>query len=95
MIKVVARKLVNEGKVEEVIGLYDQLVEASRKEEGCIKYELYQDEEDPRVLAVMEEWESKEALNKHMKTEHFIKLVPMIGGLTEKKVDKNIYNKII
>lgn len=95
MIKVVARKLVNEGKVEEVIGLYYKLVEASRKEEGCIKYELYQDEEDPRVLAVMEEWECKEALDKHMKTEHFTKLVPMIGELTAKKVDKNIYNKII
>jgi quinol monooxygenase YgiN len=95
MIKVVARKFVNEGKVEEVIGFYEQLVEASRKEDGCIKYELYQDEEDPRVLAVIEEWESKEALNNHMRTEHFIKLVPMIAELTAKKVDKNIYNKVI
>jgi quinol monooxygenase YgiN len=95
MIKVVARKLVNEGKIEEVIALYEKLVQATRKEEGCIKYELYQDESDPRVLAVIEEWENKDALNKHMKSEHFTILVPMIGKLTANKPDLNIYNKII
>lgn len=95
MIKVVARKLVNEGKIEEVKTLYEQLVQASRKEEGCIKYELYQDESNPQVLAVIEEWENKDALNKHMKSEHFTSLVPMIGKLTANKPDMNIYNKII
>lgn len=95
MIKVVARKLVNEGKIDQVISLYEQLVQASRKEAGCIKYELYQDEKDAKVLAVIEEWENKEALNKHMQSEHFTTLVPMIGSLTDKKQDLNIYNKII
>lgn len=95
MIKVVARKLVNEGKIEEVKTLYEQLVQASRKEEGCIKYELYQDESNPQILAVIEEWENKDALNKHIKSEHFTSLVPMIGKLTANKPDMNIYNKII
>lgn len=95
MIKVVAKKLVNEGKVEEVIKLYEELVKETRKEEGCIKYELYQDEKDPRVLAVIEEWESRDALEKHMNSEHFVRIVPMIGELAEKKKDMNIYNKLI
>lgn len=95
MIKVVAKKLIQEGKVEEVIKLYKELVEASRKEEGCIKYELYEDEKDSRILAVIEEWESKEDLDKHMNSEHFTRLVPMIGELTEKKLDMNVYNKLI
>lgn len=95
MIKVVAKKLVNEGKVEEVIELYEELVRETRKEEGCIKYELYQDEKDSRILAVIEEWESKDALEKHMNSEHFVRIVPMIGELAEKKKDMNIYNKLI
>lgn len=95
MIKVVAKKLVNEGKVEEVIKLYEELVRETRKEEGCIKYELYQDEKDSRILAVIEEWESKDALEKHMNSEHFVRIVPMIGELAEKKKDINIYNKLI
>lgn len=95
MIKVVAKKIVNEGKVEEVIKLYEELVQATRKEEGCIKYELYQDEKDSRILAVIEEWESKYVLDKHMKTEHFTRIVPMIGEFTSNKTDINIYNKLI
>ncbi len=94
MIKVVAKKLVKEGKLEEVVSLYDQLVQATRKEKGCIKYELYQDDKESRILAVIEEWESKEALDKHMKTEHFTRIVPMIGELTE-KAEINIYNRLI
>lgn len=94
MVKVVAKKFVSEDKIEEVVKLYEELVEATRKEEGCIKYELYQDEKDSRILAVIEEWESRDALNKHMNSEHFMKLVPMIGALTG-KTDMNIYKKLI
>lgn len=95
MIKVIAKKLANEGQLEKVINLYEELAEASRKEKGCIKYELYQDEKDSNVLAVIEEWESKAALDKHKNSEHFVKIVPMIGNLTSKKVDINTYIKLI
>ncbi|MBV7274253.1 antibiotic biosynthesis monooxygenase [Clostridiaceae bacterium UIB06] len=95
MIKVVAKKNVNEGEVEKVIKLYEELVRETRKETGCIKYELYQDEKNINILAVIEEWEDKECLNKHMNSEHFIRIVPMIRELTSEKSDMNIYNKLI
>lgn len=93
--KLVVKKLIKEGKVEEVIKLYKELVDLSRKEEGCIAYELYQDEKDSRVLAVIEEWQSKDVLDKHTNSHHFTRLVPMISELTEKKLDMNVYNKLI
>lgn len=95
MIKVIAKKLVNEGQLQKVINLYEELAESSRKEEGCIKYELYQDDKDCNVLAVIEEWESNDALAKHKNSEHFVRIVPMIGNLTSKKVDMNTYKKLI
>lgn len=94
MVKVVAKKHVNEGKLDEVIELYKELVEASRREEGCIKYELYRDEKDALTVAVIEEWENKDALNKHSKSEHFTRIVPMIAELTS-KVGTDVYNKLI
>lgn len=94
MVKVVAKSLISEGKVEEVIKLYQELVQETRKEDGCIKYELYQDGKDTKTLAVIEEWESKEALDNHMKTEHFTRIVPMIGEFVVEKT-VNIYNKLI
>ena len=93
--KLIAKKLIKEGKVTDAIKLYEELVQFSRKEEGCLAYDLFQDEKDSSILAVIEEWESKEALEKHTNSQHFTKLVPMLGELTEEKLGMNIYNKII
>lgn len=89
MIKIVVKKKIKEGKIDEAIKLYGELVSASQKEEGCIHYNLYQDNDDENVLLIIEEWESQEALEKHNATEHFTRLVPMIAEL----VDKSEMNK--
>ena len=75
MIKVVAKGYFLEGKAEEAIKLYEELVEKTRKEEGCISYSLFRDIEDDSILTMIEEWESKDALDKHFKTEHFTRPV--------------------
>jgi quinol monooxygenase YgiN len=95
MIKLVVKKFIKEDKVDETIKLFGQLVEATRKEEGCIKYELYQDEKDATILAIIEEWESKEALAKHTTSEHFTRIVPMIAELTSKDSEMNTYIKLV
>jgi quinol monooxygenase YgiN len=93
MIKVIAKNKVMNDKIEMVINLYEELVIATRKEDGCIKYELYQDETDPAVLTMIEEWEDKDALDKHMKTEHFCRIVPMVGDFVMES-GLNIYHKV-
>lgn len=95
MVKVVARNFIQEDKFEEVIELYKELVEMTRKEEGCIKYEMYQDEKETRILTMIEEWESRNALDNHLKSEHFTRIVPMLRKLMSKETDMNVYNKLI
>lgn len=95
MVKVVARNYIQEHKIEEVIELYKELVELTRKEEGCIKYELYQDEKDKKIVTMIEEWENREALEAHLKSEHFTRIVPMLGKFRLKETDMNVYNKLI
>lgn len=55
MIKVVANFFVQKNEIDEFIELSKELVEMSRKDSGCIKYELYQDNENPRIFAIIEE----------------------------------------
>lgn len=95
MIKVVAKNFAKEDKINEILELYKELVELTRKEEGCIKYELYQDEKDFTILKIIEEWESRQALDKHFKSEHFTRIVPVVGKFMSKEGDINIYNKLI
>ncbi len=93
MIKVVAKNKINVDKVEIVLSMYEELVKATRMEEGCIAYELFQDVEDSSVLTMIEEWEDKASLDQHMKTEHFMRIVPMVGKFVEESA-LNIYHKV-
>jgi quinol monooxygenase YgiN len=93
MIKVVAKSKVMEDKIEEVLNLYQELVIETRKEDGCIQYELYQDNEDSSVLAMIEKWEDKAALDNHMQTEHFKRIVPIVGKFVVEST-LNIYHKM-
>ena len=46
------------------------LVEPTRKEPGCLCYNLHQSKADPTQFMFYEQWASKEALDAHGKTPH-------------------------
>ena len=43
MIKVIAKFFVNQNKIDKFIQLAKELIENTRKENGCIKCELFED----------------------------------------------------
>ncbi|HCX62357.1 putative quinol monooxygenase [Sedimentibacter sp.] len=94
MIKVVAKGTYFDGRAEEAIELYRELVLETRREDGCISYSLFRDVKNASILTMIEEWESKEALDAHMKTEHFTRIVPIISKL---RIDSelNIYELVM
>jgi quinol monooxygenase YgiN len=59
-------------RAEELKKILLGLIEPTRKESGCIKYELYQDITNPGLFTFVEEWESQEHLDVHMKTPHLV-----------------------
>lgn len=94
MIRVVAKNIVKQDKIEEFFALAEQLVEATNKyDEGCIHYELYRDINHPQQLTFIEEWESMEALEKHMAAAHFKELVPKLGAFADGPEDVALYQK--
>ncbi len=44
--------------------------EACYREEGCIRYDLFVDCDDPTKFTFIEEWSSREALAKHGQSAH-------------------------
>ena len=64
---VVARFTIQADKTEEFARVANEfLVAPSQQEKGCIRYELWQDNEDPTLFAMVEEWESDEDLDAHL-----------------------------
>ena len=81
VIRVLVPTTVEQGDLAEVLRLYDELVTETRKEDGCINYELLQRTENPCELVLVEEWESQEHLDAHTHTEHFVRLVEALDKL--------------
>ena len=94
MIKVVAKNFAKEENVGKIIELCEELVRETRKEEGCYSYSLYMDSKDKTILTFIEEWEDKDALKRHLKTEHFTKIFPKVSELMAKDAEMNIYNLV-
>lgn len=61
-----------EGKREEYIEkLKSQgIVDAIRKEDGCIRYDYYFSEKDPDEILLLEAWESKNHQQIHLEQPH-------------------------
>ena len=70
-VKVVTRVVAQADKTEEVRDLLRSLVEPTRGEPGCLRYELLQNRSDPKDFTIIQEWESDETLEAHFDTAHF------------------------
>lgn len=77
-----------ENKKQEFIELAEELIKATRNEKGCISYILCEDIKEENILVFVEQWESQEALDGHMKSKHFIEIVPRLNKF--KKFDSEI-----
>jgi quinol monooxygenase YgiN len=88
MTAVIAKYTLQEGKTEEFTQIVKQLVEATRKEEGCILYECCKSDDDPLKYMMMEKWASRECFDSHIKSAHFLELGPkMRAFLTDRTVE--------
>ena len=93
MIKVVAKSVVKKGKLEKYKEIVDELIDKTRNEEKNISYELYQDIDNPQIMTFIEEWKDQAGLDKHMNSEHFVKIVPQLNKLRETG-EVNVYQKV-
>lgn len=69
-VRVVARIVARPDKVEELRALLMSLIEPTRKEPGCIAYELLQNKADETDFTFVEEWQDDAALDAHLASPH-------------------------
>ncbi|MEV0947032.1 putative quinol monooxygenase [Rhodococcus sp. NPDC049939] len=55
------------------------LAAESRKEEGCISYELFESQGQPGTFVTVEVWATQAAIDAHMKSPHFQSAVGLFG----------------
>lgn len=77
---IVARIEAGPGKSEQVKAALMGLIEPTRKEVGCIQYDLHQDNENPAVFLFYETWASRELWQAHMNAPHLVEYMKATEG---------------
>lgn len=71
-LRVLAKLKVNPEYRIDVIREFEILVIQSRKEDGCVQYDLHYDVNDINTLIFFEIWKSENEFEAHKKSNHFI-----------------------
>ncbi|MEJ2725035.1 MAG: antibiotic biosynthesis monooxygenase [Deltaproteobacteria bacterium] len=66
------------------------MFELAGKEKGCLSYDVFCDMEDNHVFSLIEEWETREDLDRHIRSERFSVLLGT-KSLLAKPSEINIY----
>jgi len=77
-------------KVDLVKAELQKLIETTRGEEGCIQYDLHQDNEDPAHFLFYENWESRDLWRAHMDAPH----IAAYAAATNRAVEKFTLNEM-
>jgi len=84
MIVVTGRVQVPAERREQFVAIATDMCAASRDDDGCIGYRVYEDLEQPSRYVFIEEWRDDEALQSHFSQPHtgrfMAALVPMLGA---------------
>jgi len=79
------------GKEKELEAAFAPCVAATKKEAGCLAYELNRDPDDPSVYLMYEKFKGLAALEAHLKEAHTVKLLEALGPLTDGGPKAKVY----
>lgn len=82
------------GKEEEAAEALRSLVEPTHREDGCILYALHQGADDPRRLAFVERWTSRELLDAHLGSDHVQSALARVEELFGDSADIVVYDAV-
>jgi len=93
-ITVVATFQARPGKETELRTALIGLLAPTRKEAGCLNYDLHTSPEDPAMFLFHENWTSKELLDAHLKSPHVAALLPRVDELCTAFPEIKVWEKI-
>ena len=79
------------GQEKELEAAFAPCIAATKKEAGCLAYELNRDPDEPTTYVMFEKFKNLAALEAHLKLEHTAKLFKAIEPLTDGGPKAKVY----
>jgi quinol monooxygenase YgiN len=93
-IRVVARALARTASRQLLCDALSACVAPTRREPGCVRYELAQSVTDPDEFVMLEEWRSQADLDAHMASPHVAQLLQAIPAFVAAAPEIKTYRVI-
>ena len=71
---------------QKALKLMENMVVETKKEEGCIRFEMIEDRGRDPYFFLNEVWDNKEFHKKHMQSSHFKEFISRIKDILQSKV---------
>ena len=70
--KKLVKLLIKTDAIEHFKDEFKSFIDVTRKEAGCLSFQLFQDADNPQIFFVSEEWASEEDMINHENSKHFL-----------------------
>jgi quinol monooxygenase YgiN len=70
------------------------LLAPTRRERGCINYDMHQSPNDPGMFLFHENWASEEDLKRHFETPHIKRWIQEAEALLAEPMDLTLWRKV-
>ncbi|NIO09109.1 MAG: antibiotic biosynthesis monooxygenase [Deltaproteobacteria bacterium] len=87
---IVARIEAKKDRVDLVKSELLKLIDTTRKEKGCLQYDLHQDNDNPTVFLFFENWTNRDLWQAHMNNTH----IKAYRNATEGAIESFILNEM-
>jgi len=93
-LRVVAHLIARSDRIDETLDVLKGLIEPTRAETGCIRYELHRNMSKPADLTFIEEWTDDDALDAHLVSEHLTAAQVKLAELLAEPADIRRYRLV-
>jgi (4S)-4-hydroxy-5-phosphonooxypentane-2,3-dione isomerase len=82
------------GKEAEVAGLFSKLTEESRKEPGCLMFQVHRHRTEPRRFFIYEQYKDDAAIETHRTSPYFLQYVKKDLPKVADRVEGNLFEPL-
>lgn len=92
---VIAKFLAKNGKEVELLGALKKLMNPTHKEIGCVRYELNQNVENPRILTYVEKFRDQAAFEVHKNSDYIVDFFKTAAPLLVQEQDVTFHRELL
>jgi (4S)-4-hydroxy-5-phosphonooxypentane-2,3-dione isomerase len=94
MVVLVVTWVAKAGRENETAGLFLKLTQESRKEPGCVMYQVHRHRTEPRRFFIYEQYQDDAALEAHRAASHFLQYAKKELPKVADRIEGHLYEPI-